>query len=271
MMADALPERIYKYQPGSVGAITNLAAGRIWFSDPMRFNDPFDCAIDLIDKEIQAGFERSDTADCIEVLAALKVAPEIITQLMQESEAYIKRLACNAVRSNLEKMAGGVSCFSDCRDSMLMWGHYAECHKGFCLEFTTEFPPFSDPAKLRRVKYHNKFPQFDVSRLARDGFRHLLDFMLAKAEFWSYEREWRLIHNEKDKQYYFERHCLTSVYFGAKMPEENQCMIGHLLEKMPTKLYRAKLKDGEYSLSFEPYEFKAIDYRIEPGPNAKTQ
>ena len=28
-----------------------------------------------------------------------------------------------------------IACFSEQNSSTLMWGHYADCHKGFCLEY----------------------------------------------------------------------------------------------------------------------------------------
>ncbi len=36
-----------------------------------------------------------------------------------------------------------------------MWSHYADSHKGICLEFDTSFEPFN---KSRQVKYGNKIP-----------------------------------------------------------------------------------------------------------------
>ena len=33
---------------------------------------------------------------------------------------------------------GGVSCFSAIHDNLLMWGHYAQGHQGFCLEYSTD-------------------------------------------------------------------------------------------------------------------------------------
>ena len=48
------------------------------------------------------------------------------------------------------------TCFSKRNDSILMWSHYADSHKGVCFEFDYESPYFYD------VLYENKIPEFDV-------------------------------------------------------------------------------------------------------------
>ena len=187
---------------------------------------------------------------------------DVVTQLLQRSEDEIKALACHCLTHNLRLVFDrGVCCFSECNDNMLMWGHYAECHRGFCLEFTTNFEHFCDPEKLRFVTYCAKFPHLDVAWIAKGDFEHLLDFLLSKADFWEYERELRLLHKEKCKQFGYERRCLTAVYLGARMSEDLMHLICHSLEKMSTKLFRARIKEGEFSLEFEAVDFKSIDYR----------
>lgn len=37
----------------------------------------------------------------------------------------------------------GVCCFSEKWDDLLMWAYYADGHKGFCLEFDTNYEPFT--------------------------------------------------------------------------------------------------------------------------------
>jgi len=44
------PESIYEFQPPSDLAFGNLFDNRLWFSDPAKFNDLFDCALDPVVK-----------------------------------------------------------------------------------------------------------------------------------------------------------------------------------------------------------------------------
>ena len=40
-------------------------------------------------------------------------------------------------RNKINLYERGVCCFSEKKDDILMWSHYADGHKGFCLEFIT--------------------------------------------------------------------------------------------------------------------------------------
>ena len=39
------PFRLYKYQSYNIQTIDNLLKQQLWFSNPLKFNDPFDCYI----------------------------------------------------------------------------------------------------------------------------------------------------------------------------------------------------------------------------------
>ncbi len=55
-------KRLYKYQSYNEFSLDNLKKRRIWFSNPLRFNDPFDNRIafdapSLNEKQIEAMYE----------------------------------------------------------------------------------------------------------------------------------------------------------------------------------------------------------------------
>jgi hypothetical protein len=114
-----------------------------------------------------------------------------------------------------------------------MWSHYAEYHKGFCLEYDiTQLPP-SHP--LRRsifpVVYAAKL--FDLTRWSaklmsagRKRFNPALVLlaMMHKYKDWKYEREWRYILTEPRLS---EDRALPvakprRLFLGSRMPEEKK-------------------------------------------------
>lgn len=162
------------------------------------------------------------------------------------------------VTAQLIKKVGGVCCFSEVYDDRLMWGHYADCHRGFCLEFDTT----QDPIRLaRQVKYSDEFPRLQIQDLAAGSAESIFDLLLTKATCWQYENEWRSMHGEPDKAYGYKRRTLTGLYFGAKMPEEQQGMIAKLLSGTTTKLYRMRRSSSQFRLEHESITFTPIDYR----------
>ena len=77
----------------------------------------------------------------------------------------------------------------------------------------------------------------------------------------NHEKEWRLLHEEKNKAFSYERRCLTAVYIGARMPDDLIRVVCHSLENMPTNISRAKLNASKFGLDFVPVDYASIDYR----------
>jgi len=46
-MQNKIPSKLYKYQPYKDWSLKNLEDHCLRFSKPIRFNDPFDCAVKL--------------------------------------------------------------------------------------------------------------------------------------------------------------------------------------------------------------------------------
>jgi hypothetical protein len=82
----------------------------------------------------------------------------------------------------------GVMCFSQVCDDILMWSHYADCHRGMVIEFDAKrFGGDMDVVEYstERASYN---PVFDV-----EGFEHWARVMRRKSRHWSYEKELRLL------------------------------------------------------------------------------
>ena len=56
---------------------------------------------------------------------------------------------------NENRYGRGVCCLSEKHDDVLMWSHYSNGHKGFCLKFETSYEPFYiRPQKLdQRIRW----------------------------------------------------------------------------------------------------------------------
>lgn len=89
----------------------------------------------------------------------------------------------------------GIICMSTTWQEPLLWGHYADKHKGICLGFDVEAKDW------HKVKYRKERPS-----LARYGAKTLSDITderwaeisLTKFKAWEYEREYRHLVDLKD-------------------------------------------------------------------------
>ena len=72
--------------------------------------------------------------------------------------------------------------FSEENSSLLMWSHYANEHKGFCIEYSTnKFMSFFS------VMYSNKIPNALVNEC------NIPLSMIIKSKDWQHELEWRIV------------------------------------------------------------------------------
>jgi hypothetical protein len=112
------------------------------------------------------------------------------------------------VSSQLEeiKKLAKLCSLSSVGDSVIMWSHYADHHKGFCIEYDLE------PLKPEHPFRHNLYPVaysenlYDLRPYAeqlvaknREEFHTMYPLlaMLHKFDGWSYEHEWRLISKKR--------------------------------------------------------------------------
>jgi hypothetical protein len=78
----------------------------------------------------------------------------------------------------------------DCTN-LLMWSHYSEDHKGIALEFSLRNDVMCSALECQ---YHEELPLFPIDR--GDDEQHLT-VLLAKSHVWKYEREFRLVTQER--------------------------------------------------------------------------
>lgn len=152
--------------------------------------------------------------------------------------------ALNREYTEVQKNLAGhfrIACFTTNPYSMLMWAHYANSHKGFCIEYA--FPSFDDPKdehltfNLFPVIYSDervsvlKYCLMDMasSNVTEEVLWPIYKYgLLTKSLDWMYQNEWRLIScddllTDKGKtDYTCTFSPITKVYLGAKMPFERR-------------------------------------------------
>lgn len=253
-MKEIAPLRLYKYQPCNNYAFDNLSGKCLWFSKPESFNDPFDCDInftivDDTDENLQSLFVRM-----------LALAPDKKTfrskytnkgKTNEEFRNDIVIMARVATKSIITTRQFGISCFSEDNENILMWSHYASSHKGFCLEFDTNFAPFK-PVKtqaLLKVYYSEKYPPLSVNDIPNTLPSITQTIFGTKSPHWMYEKEWRLFASPGNRAYSFDTSALLGVYLGHKMEESDKHKIEKILVNFPdVKRYQMQKSKSEFKI-----------------------
>lgn len=124
----------YKYLPFNNGSRKIICDGTIKYSSPLDFNDPFDC------RPIYCKVNRDDIElsrpDLIkEVGRRRNWSPAKIIKNRKKISAEISNFVSSEEYID-EKLAQlGVLCLTTDPKNILMWSHYADCHKGFVIAF----------------------------------------------------------------------------------------------------------------------------------------
>lgn len=171
-----------------------LSEGRIYFSQPSGFNDPWDCHVHyaapakgsaeearlwgwLLAKDRKFAPQRTESQR--EALVARQMRdPARLKQFHVQFSMDMNAAINNKYR---------VFCLSEDPESTLMWSHYADKHSGICIEFDANVFPFN---MATPVKYVSVYPAWTVDAAGADE-------LLTKAAQWAYEREWRLVAEER--------------------------------------------------------------------------
>lgn len=260
-----LPQVLYKYVPYNDYSQCNLKNAQIYFNRPVDFNDPFDCS--LIVESIKNDDESIMQFHNAWVSGKLRGFPtpephllKIIDSIANIPDDFIRLVEKSTIAFAKEKhqenqFKTGCACFSEINDSLLMWSHYADGHKGFCLEFDASFAPFN---KAFKVEYSDSFPSIDFISILLEGKkfdRRALISLLTKYTCWEYEKEWRIL-NRKSKSFYpYKVDALKAVYFGASIEKSNIENIYLILQRQNSDVafYKAKRSSKKYEIKFDLY------------------
>lgn len=235
----------------------SLQDNYLWFSDPLVFNDPFDCNLEVC---CNGTFEEILAYFCQLKLAGIINASNqsLIDRagFLAANPFEMERLSKKQDMDTISKL--GICCFSEKKDSLLMWSHYADKYKGLCLTFdiTKDLDLFGK--QLFAVEYPHKYP---IHRFPAD-FRkfHLYRFLIAtKSVEWAYEREVRIVwdhHNPPFRERIpFNKKALVGVTFGHKCCPKNQQQIIELFSQVGgyehLEFYITKLKKLSFGVEFE--------------------
>ena len=194
---------LYHWQRFAPDHVTTLLRDNVlWFSNPATFNDPWDCKPYFNSDFVN---DRVEIQKHIESYAAMTrrrrpdISEEFIAQRQQEFRNNPKLLsAC------VEKISEGmgpeiaeryrVYCLGPDCNNLLMWSHYADSHRGICLEFSTQNKVM---CCAQQIEYRGDFP---VLALYSDDQDDNLVPLLTKSNVWTYESEYRLVAQEKSNR-----------------------------------------------------------------------
>lgn len=196
------PAKFFKYRsmaPDAVKWVERIVChDEIYFAAAKSFNDPFDLCpafslaaskttqvkdYERLSRKFQPGLNRKSRREG----ARQVVRGSLNSANIKNTENIIQTQHAEYITERI-----GVLCVSTKSDDILMWSHYADCHRGVCLEFDGNL---SLMAHAHQVEYSRKRNPINAYTDSKE--EAMTKALLTKSEQWSYEDEWRLIRYEK--------------------------------------------------------------------------
>ncbi|HHK8601441.1 TPA: DUF2971 domain-containing protein, partial [Vibrio parahaemolyticus] len=233
---------LFKYRECNDYSFKIFDERELWFSKPESLNDPFDCQLD---------FEAS-LRHALSKVSMSKL--DKVDDIIKEASDYVKSI--------------GILSLSRTKRNILMWSHYAEEHKGFCIGFKeSNLLSSIETIEQHDVTYQSDLP-FDELLWALDAYddaesrienqitsesvreAFLKALVATKFSNWKYEYETRMV-SRNSGVYKFSSDCISQVIFGFKMSEEHKDRLFTTLshsEWSHVKVYQASKSKDKYGI-----------------------
>ncbi|QPH40098.1 DUF2971 domain-containing protein [Pedobacter endophyticus] len=236
------PKSFFKYKGLNEWTIKSLKNKEIHLAEMGSLNDPFECMLQFdndeclrmyyASKKFQDGFAAkfSDlTKHEINLLCTnekpyeayrrICISRNIITiSAVEQLETMQKRFT--EINENESKKLR-ITCFTQRNDSLLMWPHYAQEHKGICLEYDFRDVDHVRPL-IQPVRYSDEV--YKVGVLEELDTMALVCSSLVKSSDWSYEQEWRIT-TFKQGDFFPKQVSVpdpVAVYLGSRFDQNNK-------------------------------------------------
>ncbi|MGW8423537.1 DUF2971 domain-containing protein [Comamonas sp. HJ-2] len=267
-----LPDYIYKHRSVNDNSLKNLREDTIWMADPKTLNDPYEChhyidhqrmmdhqmrskkeeIISMIPPERIPDFERAlessgDLMDslvdviCSDQTADTRLKLKIQLKSQREKDFEEMSLCGDHIKDSIQLCS-----FTTRVDSTLMWSHYSDYHKGFCIKYDIKTLDRNDPRSrfLFPVIYQDQvFDATDNMQLAKtEKFNNLFlnRAALIKASDWSYENEWRIVFTNGilDKAQTLKMPTPTAVYLGSHISSDHEKVIKDICNEKKIEIFK---------------------------------
>ncbi len=256
---------VYKYLPPR--RIDILRKCQIRFTSPAAFNDPFESLPVMMEYKAQ------------QLRAIEEKEGKTFREGTEEETRYYRNAVINLEAENTPTFFGtfyGLQCFSKVKDSLLMWSHYADAHRGFVIGFDADngffAPGYLSVEGLKAVGYSTGryvLPErgfSDIANNKEEMAKAIAKLCFTKSIKWAYEKEMRLLApaNEANDNFYpLPSDAIREVILGIRITENDRKEIADLLKAKYSHatLLQAKVNPEQFALDFIPY----ADYVAEQG------
>lgn len=256
------PKTLYKYVSNTLPeTISSMASGNLFLKTPRCLNDPCECPL-VIDMDsltelstkglVIPNLSNNQFHNMLSISACETIFPKVYKESL---DANRKKATIDAMQQ-MEHIRNRlfIGALSARKNSMLMWSHYGNSHKGFCLGYNVQNLIDTHKYLLLPVIYSDTIPYIDPKVAIETNTLPLIS-IATKSKDWSYEEEWRIVDfsldaNERCDQTTIRLSPPIELIFGSQMPREVRNQLKSIAKKCSRgiRCKLMKLKDGTFIL-----------------------
>ncbi len=112
-------------------------------------------------------------------------------------------------------------------DSILMWSHYADSHKGFCVMFSENIVKSKNPDCVAMEAKYVKRPVEIAKTIAysKESDEELLRIIEHKSNIWERESEVRLCYPRSGEYHTIEEDSIMAIFCGCNISEYDKALL----------------------------------------------
>lgn len=279
-------ESLYRFFPYNAHDLDALSNNYLWFSSYEDFNDPFEDV--FVQNAINSDLGEYQEEKAVHLYKELhkndasgKIINEVLIKLIMEGklrdyyERHLKEVVFITQRELRDHIKTSKACClvmdhsSDNKKALknkLMWSHYGNGLRGFCVEYDYDLliKSLSElsgqdinlcPMEYRQLKKNTLVDLF-IGIIDNNKKYNIGSLAATKSFEWSYENEFRLIIKNKGNINYFSSKSIKSITFGEKMPQEKLITLLSVLkgnENIDCNIYRAYIDLESFEIERELY------------------
>lgn len=246
----------YAFRKCTTFLYQSLINEQLNLSSPTTFNDPFDCPIRvLLNKGNDvSSLVRQAYQDCLKIAC---FTSNVKLPYRKDTNNLLSESVFDEKKHRKDKKEYLNS---------LMWGHYADSHKGICIKYSfshsisllgSENPNIV--AYFKDVKYSNG----DMSKYSNKDSITLEDAFFLKGKQWEYENELRFLYYDLNGNSNYGTidipNCIEAIYLGLKCSNKDKETIQKIMRSK--RFIRKDLNGKELSNSAIQFYQMELDYK----------
>lgn len=225
---------------------------------------------DIIEKNIDSIEDVNNLSDCVKIFGIdedvdagslltsieQKYNPDHVENVKQIDQAITE--LSKQIENNVDQ-SYRVGCLCTGNKNKLMWSHYGDGHKGFCIEYdfnscwnfleTVDLLPvlYSKERIVipENIIFENNKKTWEIEDSCRNA---LIKSLITKDDVWNYENEWRIITRNSKTDGNIKMPPISCIYIGALCSIENKEQLIKIAREMKIPVKEMKVDRDHYEL-----------------------